>query len=321
MQAARVAPTPRNYEIWFAFCSDDKPGLTQRVKSLLADGVSITAGVIDSLYQEFFGAPLDVSVARDASRDLHQIVGDMTERVTLDRSMLDAFGKTLFAVSTGLGRPVTAEELLRACAIVGNASVQAGERLSALEQLLSASIIAITSLRNRLAAAEKEATIDALTGLANRRLFDASLLRAGLQATEDMTDLSLLLLDIDHFKRFNDMHGHTVGDQVLRLFARMLLDQIKGRDTAARYGGEEFAVVLPGANLAGASALADQMRRALGQRPIVNRTSGQSLGTITCSIGVAQYRAGEAVADLIDRADKALYLAKHEGRNAVRAEA
>lgn len=103
--------------------------------------------------------------------------------------------------------------------------------------------------------------------------------------------------------------------------ARVLTEHTKGRDTAARYGGEEFAIILPGADLHGGIAVAEQVRRILERRPIMNRTTGQRLGVVTCSIGVAAYRPGDPVGELINRADKALYRAKREGRNTVRTEA
>ena len=129
--------------------------------------------------------------------------------------------------------------------------------------------------------------------------------------------VALLLLDIDHFKKFNDDCGHAIGDNVLRLMARVLTENTKGRDTAARYGGEEFAIILQGADLAGAQAVAEQVRQALEQYPIMNRLTGQRYGRVTCSIGVAQYRPGEFLGDLINRADQALYAAKNAGRTTV----
>jgi diguanylate cyclase len=129
--------------------------------------------------------------------------------------------------------------------------------------------------------------------------------------------MSLLMLDIDRFKDFNDNHGHQAGDQVLRQVAQVLTSSVKGRDLVARYGGEEFAVILPQTGLEGARQLAEQMRRDVAGHRVVLKATGRELGRITLSIGCAQQHWGEPVADLVRRADRALYQAKRLGRNRV----
>jgi diguanylate cyclase len=203
---------------------------------------------------------------------------------------------------------------------LSDASIAAGDRLAALEQLFKASIKRISDLKEKLIKAEHDATRDSLTGLSNRRMFDTALMQTANQSNQDQSAFALLLLDIDHFKKFNDTYGHTVGDNVLRLVGRLLFEQVKGRDMAARYGGEEFAIILAGAGLSDGMTVAEQIRATLERRPIVNRHSGQSFGVVTCSIGAGVYRSGEPIGDLVDRVDQALYRAKREGRNVVRTE-
>ena len=125
------------------------------------------------------------------------------------------------------------------------------------------------------------------------------------------------MCDIDHFKKFNDTFGHQTGDQVLRLVANCLSENVKGRDTAARYGGEEFAVILRGAPVDAAVTLADQIRMAVQSKKLVKKSTGDILGTITISIGAAEIGPGDAAASLIQRADACLYAAKNAGRNRV----
>jgi diguanylate cyclase len=129
--------------------------------------------------------------------------------------------------------------------------------------------------------------------------------------------LSILLIDIDHFKRFNDNFGHAIGDQVLRLVANALRERVREIDLPARYGGEELIAVLPGADLAACKAVAERIRRSISERQITRRSTGEIIPGITVSIGVGQFQFGEAMADLIDRCDRALYLAKKKGRNRV----
>ena len=132
--------------------------------------------------------------------------------------------------------------------------------------------------------------------------------------------MTLLMVDIDHFKRFNDTHGHLVGDHVLKLVAKVLTEGVKGRDTVARYGGEEFSVILPHTALANALKVAEQLRASVGSRQIINRTRNANYGSVTLSVGAAEYRPGEDLLALMRRADDALYTAKRGGRNRVCAE-
>jgi len=318
MRGHDIAPTPRNYEVWLAFCGMAKAGLTQRIDRVLGAGEAITAGLLDDVYREFFAADADIAAVRDGTLELQNIAGEIFHRLTRDRSSLSALGESLAAVSAGLHLAGSTQDPERAIATIGDATGQAGERLRALEQVLAASMAGMADLRERLTKAENDVTKDALTGLVNRRAFDAALVNASRHARIEKSPLSLLMLDIDHFRHFNENFGHALGDNVLRLFARVVLDNIKGRDTASRYGGEEFAIILPGAQLSGAVTIAEQIRRALGQRPIVNRSSGQRLGLVTCSIGAAQYRTDEPIGDFVERADQALDDAKRSGRNTVR---
>ncbi len=129
--------------------------------------------------------------------------------------------------------------------------------------------------------------------------------------------LSVLLIDIDRFKQFNDNFGHGVGDQVLRLMAGALRERVRDGDMPARYGGEELMAVLPGASLTKCEEVAERIRRAVSDCRITRRSTGELLPAITVSIGVAEFRPGESVAQLIERCDSALYLAKRTGRNRV----
>ena len=316
----RIAPTPRNFEIWYAYCGQEKPALRQRIDKLLSNGEPLTPGDLDDLYRDFFAYNVNVGTIQEGSRELRQIASQLAEQVSADREIIDEFGTILSDWHPILHAKPTTDDVRKAVTVLQTVTTEAGDRLRALEQLFAVSVMRIGALKQELARAEKEATQDALTGLANRRMFDAALSQATVAAKQDGIEVSLLLLDIDFFKKFNDKHGHLLGDNVLRLLAQVLTNHIKGRDTAARYGGEEFAIILVGASLAAAVTVAEQIRELLERRPIVNRTSGQKLGVVTCSIGVALYRTGETLADFVGRSDAAMYRAKQTGRNRVCAE-
>lgn len=160
------------------------------------------------------------------------------------------------------------------------------------------------------------ARTDALTGLPNRRALEDELVRCASRAARDKTWLSLVALDVDHFKKFNDTHGHAAGDAVLGTMGRVLTDQCRKGDIPTRYGGEEFTVVLPNTNPVGANVVAERIRRALEASETI--FEGKKL-KFTSSIGVASALgpAVNPVAALAARADEALYAAKHAGRNRV----
>jgi diguanylate cyclase len=186
-----------------------------------------------------------------------------------------------------------------------------------LESQLRESRNQIKELQENLEAIRYESLNDQLTGLANRKHFDQSLEREAAAAQRRGEPLCLVMCDIDHFKQFNDTHGHQTGDQVLRLVGTAIKGTIKGRDIAARYGGEEFGIILPGTPLQSAVLVADQIRAAIMAKELIKRSTGESLGRITMSFGVAEYREGEQLESFIERADAGLYASKRNGRNRV----
>lgn len=175
----------------------------------------------------------------------------------------------------------------------------------------------IEKLRVSLSDSHRLGMLDAVTSLKNRHWLEANLPKE-VQAANDTNDpLCVIMADVDHFKRINDTFGHAVGDEILRRFAELLSKNIKGRDTAARYGGEEFVVVLPQTKLAGAKNLGEQIRGELECKKWMHHRTGQPIGKVTASFGIAELRSGEDCDQLLDRADSKLYEAKASGRNCV----
>ncbi len=169
-------------------------------------------------------------------------------------------------------------------------------------------------LQATLKQVEHQATTDALTGQLNRRALDALLHRCVGEAEHRSFRFSILMLDIDHFKRINDTHGHPVGDQALRAVAARVSAQLRAGDSCARYGGEEFFVLLPGASLAQACEIAERIRAALSHGALATNPPL----VVTASVGVAEYTRGMQVEGVLAAADGAVYVAKRSGRNQVR---
>jgi len=167
---------------------------------------------------------------------------------------------------------------------------------------------------------ERMATVDKLTGLHNRRWLDDVFARQMERCMRTGTTVSLLFADVDSFKEFNDRYGHLTGDRALQHVAAVLTSCLRPTGLLARYGGEEFAVLLPGAALEQAMLVAERVRSALAGKPFALGDDNSTLAAVTLSLGVAQMRQGDTLATLAQAADTALYRAKSEGRNCVRAE-
>lgn len=188
---------------------------------------------------------------------------------------------------------------------------------SNLQSNLNNSHMQIANLRENLEIAEETGMRDPLTSLWNRRAFDKMLdLEVELSIKRDVAT-SLILADIDQFKKINDNFGHLIGDEILKLVASTISKTVKGRDIVARFGGEEFGLILPQTSLENAIRLADQIRRQLEIQQWVVSKRNQAVGTVTASFGVAQLQHGETRDAFVGRADKRLYDAKGAGRNRI----
>ncbi|MBS0253096.1 MAG: GGDEF domain-containing protein [Proteobacteria bacterium] len=186
-----------------------------------------------------------------------------------------------------------------------------------LNNRLQQSQAQIDKLRINLSDSHRLGMLDALTSLKNRHWLEVHLPKEVEAAALAKEPLSIIMADVDNFKRINDTFGHAVGDEILRRFAELLSKNIKGRDTAARYGGEEFIVVLPQTRLVGAKNLGEQMRGELECKKWMHHRTGQPIGKVTASFGIAELRPGEEYEHFLDRVDSKLYEAKAAGRNRI----
>jgi diguanylate cyclase len=321
IKALRQPATPRNYEVWYAYATGYHPSLNQKINELLAhQNGALTDADLDQVYQDYL-SPTRLSDRIDTVGS--QVKGEIEQVM----AMIDAaagsansYTESLADMSEKLGNSKDREGLR---AIV-EGLVQTAKEMEVsnqkLEERLNASKQEIDALQENLEAVRTESLTDPLTQLANRKFFDTSLEHAIADARAKNEPLSLMMTDIDHFKNFNDSFGHLTGDQVLRLVAMSVKQNVKGQDVAARYGGEEFAIILPNTVLRSAITVADHIRRAVMTKELMKRSTGEHLGRVTISIGVATLHKGDTVQTLIERTDTCLYAAKRHGRNRVMCE-
>ena len=322
-----IAPNPQNIAVWYLYLSGRDPAIVRLVDDAMAGDQPLTdlqcanlySAVLSSIGGQFDDAreaiidAIRIELERAITEIAHVLKGAGSEGVRYAKA-LDTASGALRAVGTG-------DQLKGIISNLVEHTHRMVEQNRAANARLSESSDEIATLKARMAEVREEALKDPLTGLVNRRGFAESMAAAMRDAAEENTPLSLLMLDIDNFKQFNDQHGHQIGDQVICLVADCAKANIKGRDTASRYGGEEFAILLPNTNVVGAKQLAEQIRKAVANQKIVRKSTRQQLGTVTVSIGVAQFRPGESDEALCARADAALYVAKNGGRNQVKGEA
>jgi diguanylate cyclase len=307
---------PRSYATWFTYAANANPSQNRLADQTVARTGGIAPGELEKLY--------GYSQPDRVSDNVDRLAAGVADEVEQVMAMIDVAVGTVATYRDGLSN--VTEQLDRTQdrdglhAIV-ESLVQATKSMEAANHALTSSLKAskqeIHHLQEKVETLRLDSLTDALTLLANRKSFDRELERCIAEADARDDGLCLLLLDIDHFKKINDTFGHMAGDEVLRVVAHSIKQYVTGHDTAARLGGEEFALILPKASLSSALALADQIRtRVMGMR-FMKRSTGESLGSVTISAGVAVYRKGEYPWTFLQRADTCLYAAKRNGRNRV----
>jgi diguanylate cyclase len=315
MSQHRVPPTPNNFHTWFKYSLGTSKDLKRAIDILVGNKRKFDTTTNQDLFAAYVGPhTAEDTDLNNVSQQLHSVMATakqfLTAAIADNRSQMRAISDVAGQSVVEVDPKLLIENLM-------NELAKATTRATKLETSFVESTRELDTIRDSLNKSEERARTDTLTGLPNRRALDEFFRIAQIAAMEQGEPLSVLLIDVDHFKSFNDNFGHGVGDQVLRLMASVLRERLREIDLPARYGGEELIAVLPGADLASCEVVAERIRRAISECRITRRSSGELLPSITVSIGVGQFQFGESMADLIERCDRALYLAKRTGRNRV----
>ncbi len=320
IRALKQAATPRNFEVWYTYATGHNQALNQDINETLVREGRLAESDLARVYDKHL-SPIRLSEKIDEVGN--QIVGEIEQVM----SMIDAaigssseFSDSLAGVQEHFNSNADREQLHLIVETLVRATKEVEQANSSLQKRLVDSRQEISTLQENLEVVRTESLTDPLTTLSNRKFFEDSIVRMIEECKNKDMPLSVILTDIDHFKKFNDTFGHLTGDQVLRLVAMAMKNNVKGQDVAARYGGEEFVVLLPKTALTAAVTVADHIRRAVMGKELMRRSTGETLGRVTISLGVATWHKGDTVASLLERADNCLYAAKHAGRNCVVAE-
>ena len=307
---------PLNYCIWYEYASDKKEELNKAIDHFLEKKETFSEETSLQFYNQYIANDQEKVTTR-VREDLQIIFTELIEAILSTNEHFSLSENNLEAIDELIVPSLSEADLEKIVNKIKHEIKRLESSSGSFKEQLSEAKLEIDLLKDKLDLYRKEVLSDPLTRLNNRRGFDR-LLKDNLdEAQSTGTSLCIIIADIDHFKKINDKFGHLVGDSVLRMVAATIKDSIKGKDIAARVGGEEFVILLPDTPFDGAMKLANDIRLAFERLDLKKKSTGERLGEITISFGVAIYKDPESAEDFVDRADKALYQSKNTGRNRV----
>lgn len=317
MSDMKIPITPSNYAVWYEYLSESNEPLQKEMDKLLSRGADISDDEMRVLYEQYLEERSEkVQVAKTA---LSKVVSALMSHISHADGHYTSFSSELEDIAKGIDADTNADGLNALIDRAVQATNTALEHGAELKQKFSHLATEMQEVRGKLARSQEEARADPLTGLLNRLAFQEQLQGLTRKAGDETHPTCLLVVDIDFFKRVNDTFGHLAGDHVLRRVAQEIKASVRGRDMVARYGGEEFVVLLEDTPRSGCLAVAENIRASI-ERCIIHLPVDVSEGkilSVTASLGGGWYRDGESPESLVDRADRALYLSKENGRNRV----
>lgn len=310
-----IDPSANNYAVWLAYHSESVAAIKVDIDSFLSQGKSVDDYFCASLYENHIEKNALSEKLIDAGGSFESEMQDVLQDIEAARLDTKVFGARLEKARSRLvdvgDNPIVNE-------VVGELSSATDDMLvksTALQARITQSRQEIASLKQELEQARNEASKDAMTGVANRKTFNTFLADSIEMVKKTRKPMSLIMSDIDFFKKINDRWGHQTGDQVICYLAGVLQQFAPKDGLVARLGGEEFAIIAPNTDARAAKNIAEAIRTQVERKKLIRRNSKEDLGQITVSLGIGQYENNEGEKDLIERADQALYKSKHNGRN------
>ncbi|UAA39271.1 GGDEF domain-containing protein [Paraneptunicella aestuarii] len=311
----KMPAIPTNYALWYTYAANETPSLNESMDGILAQISTLSNARAEEMYRNYVADKQEVSPWQLRQNieamllEISQTVQDTKSDTHVFRSAMDGCLDDLEKVEK---EGWSVEEVMGLVRNLVNDAQEIRRSTLNFSAALTSAEKEIAQLRAELQQTQKHALYDSLTGLCNRRFFDDE-----LQSMMHHTPLCLIIVDVDHFKKFNDTHGHVMGDKVLKAVAKKLQQSCRDGAQAYRFGGEEFAILIPTDNITRALHVAEVMRRSIEKIQLKDKRTGQTIGGITASFGVSQADEKMQISDFIETADKHLYEAKNLGRNRV----
>ena len=316
MNKRNIASTPSNYAIWYEFVTGNNKELVAAINELDTKKTLYTSELLLSLYNEFISDAHEAAVNK-LSSSVREVIHDFLSKVSKEGQGLSDYAQTLASFASQADSVNHIDDLKGLVNHLITETQKREEATQSMQSSLESMALEMRKLRSEVAKINSEATTDSLTKINNRRAFDTEIEAAINASKANSSSLCLIIVDIDHFKAFNEKFGHSVGDKVLRFVASLIKNNIKGNDSVARYSGEQFTLLLPETNFEGALIVAENIREKLAKQTLSDSAKKIELGTITASFGVASYEKKESSEQFINKADIALRDAKKSGRNKV----
>ncbi len=320
MRALGHRATPPHYEVWYTYATGHLDMLNQTVNAMIEKGVPVTEADLLTLYETFLSPARWSDRIDRLGRSFKGELGETRAILSEAAENASSYARSLDGIDEQLAQPIQSGQLSSLVKTLLRETDVMRAANQSLQQRVAKAQSEVDGLIQQLETIQAETLTDPLTSLGNRKRLDSALAQAIELAGLSSAPLVLLMMDIDHFKGFNDTYGHRTGDQVLRLVAQTIRHHARENDTACRFGGEEFVQVMPDTTMTQAVGIAERIRRMMMAKELMKRSTGEKLGRITLSIGLAQWRPGESADEFIERADECLYAAKRAGRNRVIAE-
>ncbi len=315
--------TPNNYRIWFEYFMGENEEIKTHLDELLESDTKFTPELNDQLYEKFFVRDFEkessertlkeIDVAEDTSAKASDLIMSTIKDLLESSEITSEYGQKLKSYTQDVGMAQKIEDVKNLLTSMVRDTHEAEHTNVKIQKKLKNSSVELKKINLDLTVARKEARTDKLTGLYNRRMFD-ELLKNHIELMEnEKKDCSIIMLDIDFFKKFNDLYGHPVGDKLLKAVSVEIVEKVSDNGLICRYGGEEFIVLCPDIDVGKAFELAECIR--YGIRDEVEFTVKSSPVSVTVSLGVSQIRPGDGKTSLIERVDAAMYRAKKSGRD------